>query len=78
VNTRTCPKYSCKVLVETALYFELQEKTKIVASVDYDFCQQLVFFLYSSKYNILFSEFFTVPLVCLYVCPHLISDFLQP
>jgi hypothetical protein len=41
----TCPEYSCKVLIEIALYFELEEKQKIVAT------HRLIFlsFLYSSN-----------------------------
>jgi hypothetical protein len=77
INTYTCPGYSCKVLVEISMYFELQKKTKVMATYRLIFLSEICLFLYSSKYNILFYEIFTVPLKCLYVCPYLISDFLK-
>jgi hypothetical protein len=45
LNTYTCFEYLCEVLVEIALYFELQEKNKFVATYRLKFCQKFVFFV---------------------------------
>jgi hypothetical protein len=74
LNTYTCFEYLCEVLVEIALYFELQKKLWL--RIDSNFVRNLSF-LYSSKYTIFSSEISTVRSECLDVCAYLLSDFLE-
>jgi hypothetical protein len=72
----TCSEYLWKVLVEIALYFELQKK-KINLWLCIETIFLLEFLLYSSKHNIFFSKISTMYLECLYVCAYLISIFME-
>jgi hypothetical protein len=71
----TCSEYSCGVLVEIALYFELQQKKLWLHIVTY-ICQKFIF-LYSSKCNIFFFQIPTISLKFFYVYGYLISIFLK-
>jgi hypothetical protein len=72
MNICTWPEYSCKVLVELPLYFELQKKIVAVCrDIKLQFFGLKFVFLHSSKYNIFSFEISTVPLECLYVLPPL-------
>jgi hypothetical protein len=44
MNTYTCPKYSCIVLVEISMYFELQKKAKIMATYRLRFMLEIYLF----------------------------------
>jgi hypothetical protein len=70
MNAYTCPEYSCKVLIEITLYFELEEKQKLSLLINLDFC-----LFCTAQIRHTFSEIFIVTLECLYICPYLILDF---
>jgi hypothetical protein len=49
MNTYTCSKYFCEVLVEITLYFELQRKTNFWLCIGAYICQKNVFFIAQNK-----------------------------
>jgi hypothetical protein len=70
INTYTYYEYSYKLLVEITFYFELRKNNKFVG-------MEISVFFFAEICHFSSSDIYTVHWEFLYVCVHLISDFLK-
>jgi hypothetical protein len=66
MNTYICHEYSCKISLEIALYFELQEKNKFVATYSGIYLSEICLFCIAQN-TTYFSTKFTLYLQNVYM-----------
>jgi hypothetical protein len=67
INTYTCPGYSCEILVEISLYFDLQEINKFIATYRGRYLSEIYLFCVAQNSTYFLQNFYRTFGICIYM-----------
>jgi hypothetical protein len=67
INTYICPGYSCEILVEISLYFDLQEINKFIATYRGRYLSEIYLFCVAQNSTYFLQNFYRTFGICIYM-----------